>query len=219
MQDALPSAAGNRRTDALEEGQLKAWFAGVAQLRNRTAAAYLQGLVLTGARREELAVLQWTDIDFRWKKLTIPDKVGDTRTLPLSPYLCSLLHGLPRIKGNPHVFASPTAKAGRIADPRSAHADVLAHGGIGHVTLHGLRRTFALMGEAAGCPAGAIAQVMGHRPGSMSERYKPRTVDQLRQYVAQVERFIIEKAGVQFDFDAKLEEGGGNTVPLAKKAA
>ena len=203
VQDALPSAAGNRRTDALEEGQLKAWFAGVGQLRNRTAAAYLQGLVLTGARREELAVLQWTDIDFRWRKLTIPDKVGDTRTLPLTPYLSSLLHGLPRIEGNPHVFASPASKAGRIADPRSAHSDVLAHGGIGHVTLHGLRRTFALMGEAAGCPAGAIAQVMGHRPGSMSERYKPRTVDQLRQYMAKVERFIVEMADVQFGFDGK----------------
>lgn len=218
VQDHLPSAAGNRRTDALEEGQLAAWFEGIAQLRNRTAAAYLQGLLLTGARREELAALKWQDIDFRWRKLTIADKVGDTRTLPLTPYLSAIFHGLPRIDRNPFVFASTGAKSGRIADPRAAHAGVLAHGGIGHVTLHGLRRSFALMGEQAGCPAGAIAQVMGHRPGSMSERYKPRTIDQLRPYMVQVERFIVKTAGVQFDFDEKAEVGGG-VVPFSRKAA
>ena len=30
------------------------------------------------------------------------------------------------------------------------------------VTIHGLRRSFSLLGEAAGAPAGALAQVMGH---------------------------------------------------------
>lgn len=218
VQDELESGAARRRTDALEEAQIAPWFAGVAQLRNRTAAAYLTGLLLTGARREELAALKWSDIDFRWKRLKIADKVGDTRTLPLAPYLAHLLHGLPRVSGNLHVFASGVAKVGRIVDPRSAHADVLSHGDLPHVTLHGLRRTFALMGESAGCPAGAIAQIMGHRPGSMSERYKPRTIDQLRPYMGQVERFIVDKAGVTFDFDARQEEGG-NVVSIGKKAA
>jgi integrase len=197
VQDRLPSASANRRTDALDEGQLAAWFEGIVHLPNRTAAAYLQGLLLTGARREELAALKWADTDFRWKKITIADKVGDTRTLPLTPYLATILHALPHVEGNPFVFVSPS-KTGRIVDPRSAHATVLAHGGLGHVTLHGLRRTFALMGEQAGCPAGAIAQVMGHRPGSMSERYKPRTTDQLRPYLELLETFVLERARVTF---------------------
>ncbi|RYF59602.1 MAG: site-specific integrase [Comamonadaceae bacterium] len=219
VQSALPSSSGNRRTDALEEGQLAAWFAGIEQLRNRTAAAYLQGLLLTGARREELAALKWSDVDFRWKKLTIADKVGDTRTLPLTPYLASLLIQLPRVRDNLYVFASPSAKAGRISDPRSAHADVLTHAGIGHVTIHGLRRTFALMGEAAGSPAGAIAQVMGHRPGSMSERYKPRSIDHLRPFVEQVEKFIVTTGRVPYDFDAEAEGRSQKVVPLAGNAA
>ncbi|MNL58509.1 hypothetical protein D3C87_1821500 [compost metagenome] len=71
------------------------------------------------------------------------------------------------------------------------------------MTLHGLRRTFALMGEQAGCPAGAIAQVMGHRPGSMSERYKPRTMDQLRPYLERLEIFVLDKGGVPFVPDSK----------------
>ena len=74
--DVLPAA--KRRTDAIEIDQLPAWFGGTDKLRSRTAAAYFQGLVLTGARREELAGLRWADADIRWRKLTIADKVAAT---------------------------------------------------------------------------------------------------------------------------------------------
>ena len=43
--DVLPGV--NKRPDALEIDQLPAWFAGTDKLRSRTAAAYLQALVLT----------------------------------------------------------------------------------------------------------------------------------------------------------------------------
>jgi integrase len=201
--DVLPGV--NKRRDALEIDQLPAWFAGTDKLRSRAARAYLQALVLTGARREELAGLRWEDVDFRWNRLTIADKVEATRVIPLTPYLAHLLAGLPRekVKGkrreNPYVFASPMSASGRIEEPRSPHADVLADAGIPHVSIHGLRRTFSLLGEAAGAPAGAIAQVMGHKPSAVAEGYRPRSIDALRPYVAQIERFILDKAGVKFD--------------------
>ena len=182
---------------------MPAWFKGTDKLRSRTAAAYLQALVLTGARREEMAGLRWADVDFQWRKLTIADKVDATRVIPLTPYLAWLFGSLPRVKvgkeSSSFVFASTMSKSGRIAEPRAPHADVLADAGIPHVSIHGLRRTFALLGEAAGAPAGAIAQVMGHRPSAIAEGYKPRSIDALRPYLAQVERFILDKAGIEFD--------------------
>ena len=207
--DVLPGV--NKRRDALEIDQLPAWFAGTDKLQSRAARAYLQALVLTGARREELAGLRWADVDFQWQKLTIADKVEATRVLPLTPYMAHLIGGLPR--HNEWVFASVRLKgrkgappqwvqasaSGRIAEPRAPHADVLADAGIPHVSIHGLRRTFSLLGEAAGAPAGAIAQVMGHKPSAIAEGYRPRSIDALRPYLAQIERFILEKAGIQFD--------------------
>ena len=71
--------------------------------------------------------------------------------------------------------------------------------GIGHLTFHGLRRSFSLLGEAAGAPAGAIAQIMGHRPSAVAEGYRPRSVDALRPYSGQIEAHILAMAGVQFD--------------------
>ena len=196
----LPS--NTRRTDALEAAQVPGWWAGVEQLNNRTASAYLRALLLTGARREELAALTWVNVDFQWRKLTIADKVDSTRTIPLTPYMAQLLATLPRV--GPFVFAS-TGKAGRITDARASHAQALRHAGIEHLTFHGLRRSFSLLGEAAGAPAGAIAQVMGHKPSATAEGYRPRSIDALRPFLEQIEAHILALAGVQFD--AKTEPG------------
>jgi integrase len=197
--ESLPSM--KRRTDALEAAQVAGWWSGVEQLGNRTASAYLRALLLTGARREEMAALKWDDVDFRWRKLTLADKVDATRTIPLTPYLAQLLSTLPRAKLedgtlSPFVFAS-TGKAGRIADTRASHTKALLSAGIEGLTIHGLRRSFSLLGEAAGAPAGAIAQVMGHKPSATAEGYRPRSVDALRPFLAQIEAHVLGLAGVQ----------------------
>jgi integrase len=194
--------ANTKRTDAIEAAQLPGWWQGVGQLRNRTASIYLKALLLTGARKEELAGLMWNRVDFQWRKLTIADKVAHTRTIPLSPYLAQQLMTLKRTNG--FVFAS-AGKAGRIADSRASHAKALLSAGIDGLTIHGLRRSFSLLGEAAGAPAGAIAQVMGHAPSATAEGYRPRSLDALRPYLERIEAHILEQAGIVFD--AKAEPG------------
>ncbi|MGV0987527.1 MAG: tyrosine-type recombinase/integrase [Limnohabitans sp.] len=198
--DNLPK--NKRRVDALEADQVRGWWLGVEQLGNRTASAYLRTLLLTGARREEIAAMRWDDVDFQWRKLTIADKVDLTRTIPLGPYLAQMLATLPRV--GPYVFAS-ASMSGRIADARNSHATALTAAGIDHLTIHGLRRSFSLLGEASGAPAGAIAQIQGHKPSATAEGYKPRTIDALRPYLHRIEEHILSVAGVQFD--PKAEPG------------
>jgi integrase len=180
--------ATKRRTDALESDQVKGWWAEATKLPNPVASAYLRALLLTGARREEMAALRWDAVDLQWKKLTIADKVGETRTIPCSSYMVTLLSNLPR--SGEFVFSS-ASKSGRITDPRSAHERVLEGAGIDGLTIHGLRRSFSLLGEAAGAPAGAIAQIMGHRPSATAEGYRPRSIDALRPYLQKIEEHIL----------------------------
>ncbi len=196
--ESLPS--NTKRTDTLEAAQVPGWWQGVEELSNRTASAYLRALLLTGARREELASLTWANVDFRWRKLTLADKVEDTRTIPLTAYMAHLLATLPR--HGPYVFAS-TGKAGRITDTRASHARALQSAGIERLTIHGLRRSFSLLGEAAGAPSGAIAQVMGHKPSATAEGYRPRSIDALRPFLERIEAHILQLAGVQFDAQAE----------------
>jgi integrase len=183
------------RTDCLEAAQLPGWFAGIEKLGNRTAGVYLKALLMTGARREEMAALKWAEVDFRWKKMTLADKVDATRTIPLTNYLAEQLESLPRI--NQFVFAS-RAEGGHLTDPRASHAKVLQVAGIERLTNHGLRRSFSLLGEATGASAGAIAQIMGHLPSAVAEGYRPRSLDALRPFLARIEKHILEKAGVAF---------------------
>lgn len=191
--------ANTRRTDALETAQIAPWWAGTEQLNNRTAAAYLRALLLTGARREEMAALRWEHVDFQWRKLTLADKVRVSRTIPLTPYLAQLLATLPRV--NEFVFAS-SGKAGRITDARKAMAQALQHAGVAHVTFHGLRRTFIQQARKV-VPAGAPAQIAGHAPSATAEGYAILSMDELRPHAEAIERHFLSLAGVQFDAQAE----------------
>ena len=53
-------------------------------------------MLLTSARREELAPLRWEDVDFQLNSMTIKDKVDGQRVIPLTPYVSQLLATLPR---------------------------------------------------------------------------------------------------------------------------
>lgn len=46
-----------------------------------------------------LGPLRWDDMDFQWLSMTIRDKVGGERTIPLMPYVAHLLAALPRTSG------------------------------------------------------------------------------------------------------------------------
>ena len=183
------------KTDCLQKEQLAGWFAAVRQINNPVIAAYLQTLLLTGARREELAGLRWDDIDFRWKSMTIRDKVEGMRIIPLTPFVEQLLRFLPR--RSEWVFSSPTAASGRIQEPRIAHTKALTVAGIDHLTLHGLRRSFGSLAEWVELPAGVVAQIMGHKPSATAERhYRVRPLDLLRKWHTTLEAWMLEQAGI-----------------------
>lgn len=186
------------KADCLQREQLPAWFGAVRQIANPVISAYLQGLLLTGARREELAGLQWADVDFQWGSLTIRDKVEGERTIPLTPYLASLLASLPR--RNEWVFSSPAAADGKIAEPRIAHTQALEVAGLPHVSLHGLRRSFGTLCEWVEMPSGISAQIMGHKPSAIAEKhYRRRPLDLLRMWHTKIEAWVLEQAGIEFE--------------------
>ena len=183
--------------DCLQREQLPAWFREVRRMPNAVMSAYLQGLLLIGPRREELAELQWADVDFTWGSLVLRDKVEGERTIPLPPYLASVLSALPR--KNRWVFYSEEAESGHIEEPTRAHAASLKAAGLPHVTLHGLRRSFGTLAEWVEIPTGVVAQIQGHKPSAIAEKhYRRRPLDLLRVWHEKLEAWILEQAGIPF---------------------
>jgi len=202
-----------KKDDSLRQAQIKPWFEAVQRISNPVIASYLQCLLLTGARRNELASLRWSDVDFKWKSLTIRDKVEGVRTIPLTPYVENLIASLPRRKlttaqkggdakndiPNPFVFSSPTAASGRLEEPRSQHNRALAAAALPALSLHGLRRSFKSLSERVGVPVGIVAQIMGHKPSAVAEKhYTQRELDWLHAWHVDIEKWILEKAEIEF---------------------
>lgn len=189
------------RDDVLQREQLPAFFAELLKISNPVISAYLQTLLLTGARRNELMGLQWSDVDFKWQSLTIRDKgtskgsVAGLRVIPLTPYVASLLNQLPR--RNQWVFSSTSGKDGRLVDPRKSFDPAVIAAGIDGLTLHGLRRSFATLSEWVEVPAGVVAQIMGHKPSATAEKhYKHRPLDLLRVWHERIEAWFLHEAGI-----------------------
>ena len=216
------------KNDNLQREQLAAWFAHVRQIQNPVISAYLQCLLLTGARREELAALRWDDVNTQWKGIDLKDKIEGRRAVPLTPYVAHLLAGLPR--RNEWVFSSTRALAldtkntdrraqrhasagteapagdvatasatGHIMSPDIAHRRVCTAAGLQGLTLHGLRRSFASLCEWLDIPGGIGAQIQGHAPqGVREQNYIRRPLDLLRVHHERIEAWILEQAGVTF---------------------
>ena len=193
------------KQDALLKEQLPAWFAAVQQIQNPIAAAYLQVLVLTGARPGEVLGLRWEDVNTKWKGLTIRDKVEGERVIPLTPYVSHLLHSLPRRSDwvFPSTARGKDTEGQTLSIPRAPHTAACAVAGIEGLTLHGLRRSFKSLTEWLEIPAGVVAQIMGHKPSATAEKhYTVRPLDLLRVHHERIEAWILEQAGIAFDAKA-----------------
>lgn len=186
-----------KKNDSLRRAQIHPWFEAVQKIANPVTAAYLQCLLLTGARRNEMAALRWSEVDFKWKSLSIRDKVEGERTIPLTPYVEYLISALPR--RNEFVFSSPAAASGRIEEPRNPHNKALAAAALPALSLHGLRRSFSSLSEWVEVPAGIVAQIMGHKPSAIAEKhYIQRELDLLYLWHVKIEAWVLEEAGIKF---------------------
>jgi integrase len=201
VKDATGTASA--KNDYLQREQLTAWFSHVQKIPNPVIAAYLQCLLLTGARREELTGLKWDDVNFQWHGMSIKDKVDGIRAVPLTPYVAHLIQALP--KRNEYVFSSAGSASGRLIAPDIAHRQACTGAGL-EVSLHGLRRSFASLCEWLDIPGGISAQIQGHKPqGVREQNYIRRPIDLLRVHHENIEAWMLAHGQVSFDASATAD--------------
>jgi len=169
----------------------------VKQIQNPTISAYLQILLLTGARRGEVLGLKWGDINTQWKGITVRDKVEGSREIPLTPYVASLLGRLPR--RNEWVFSSATSASGCLTVPNTPHKSACRVAGLSGLSLQGLRRSFKSLTEWLEVPVGIVAQIQGHKPSATAEKhYTVRPLELLRLHHQRIEAWILEHGEIDF---------------------
>jgi integrase len=136
-------------------------------------------LILTGARREEVGAMRWSEIDLEGKIWTLPAgraKNNVEHVVPLSDPALSLIRSLPRIGRAAFVFTTTgeTAVSGwsnAKANLDDAILEAMREGdpkpeAIPGWTLHDLRRTFATGLAGLGVATPVVEKILNHVSGS-----------------------------------------------------
>lgn len=189
----------DRRQSVIKTHDLAAWFKAVYALptlsngANREAVRdYLLLLICTGLRREEGLSLQWRDIDFKAKTLTIPDpKNRQSHTLPLTDFLYDLLkrRSAHNYEASPFVFAGRGLK-GYMDDPNKQMKLVIQSSGV-IFTPHDLRRTFITIAESLDISAYALKRLANHKMNNdVTAGYIIADAERLRAPMQQITDYL-----------------------------
>jgi integrase len=162
-------------------------------------------LLLTGARRNEGASLEWKNVNLEEKWWHIPDpKNANPIWLPLSRQAIELLKSC----GGEGKFVFPSnSKTGHVMDTRDPLERVA--GIVGHaISAHDLRRTFVSVGVAAcGIDLHKIELLTNHVPKGVTARHYLQTqrLGYLQPEVQKIADFIESQAAIA---------AGANVIPL-----
>ena len=192
----------DRRQTVINASDLPLWWSAVQELRNQIAREYFIMLYLTGCRRNEIARLKWSDIDFRNRTFFLADtKSGVPVTLPLPDYVADLLK--PR-KDAPekYIFPAYNNSEGHYRTPNTAIRAVAEASGI-EWTIHDLRRTFATAAESMDISIYSIKCLLNHSRKAMQQDvtggYFAPDIERLRGAAEKIERKLLTLAGASAD--------------------
>ena len=180
-------------------------------------------LLLTGARREEIAALRWSEIAGDAIRLAgARTKNGEPHVIPLAPQAAALIAALPRIADSEFVFTttgltpvSGWSRARRRLDAAAAEAN--AGAALPPWRAHDLRRTVAthLQRPPIGAGLQVIEAVLGHLSGSRAGIvgiYQRHTFDAEK-------RTVLEAWAREIERLVSAPSEAANVVTLPRKKA
>ena len=122
-------------------------------------------LILTGARREEITQLRWSEVDGATIKLGGDrTKTGASHIIPLSAAAQALLASIPRIACSDFVFTTSGKKP--ISGWSQPKVKLDSTSGTTGWRIHDLRRTVATGMQKLGVTLQGVEAVLGHTSGS-----------------------------------------------------
>jgi integrase len=161
-------AAETSRDRVLSDDELKAvWRA--AEALETPYNGFIKVLILTGARRSEVAEMMWREIDFDarlWRLPAARAKNATEHQIPLSNSAIDVLRALPRIAGSDLVFTLSGRVPIRGFHIVKTRVDDLMPA-CPPWTLHDLRRTFASGCARLGIAVHVVEAALNHKSGSI----------------------------------------------------
>jgi integrase len=137
---------------------------------NPHALNIIRMLCLTGARRNEIAGLEWRAVDLERGAIMLADSKTGKKAFPLAPAAALLLSGLPREVGSKWVFPA-TSGDNHFSGVNKIWQQARERAKLEDVRLHDLRHTFASFGASSGFGLPVLGAILGQKQASTTARY------------------------------------------------
>lgn len=150
----------------LRPDEVGKFLAAVDELQRETTRDFIKLAIYTGARRSNLAEMEWSELDLERGLWTIPRekfKGKKSKVIPLIPDALDILRKRhdERAEDNPWVFPGG-GKGGHIVEPKAAMDRVKTLSGITDLRFHDLRRSLGAWMNSGGTSTRLIQQALGH---------------------------------------------------------
>jgi len=182
----LVRAPESERERFLTAEETQRLIASIAEDENRAVAQAVMLLLLTGARRREITLAKWENVDWTNRALLmLVSKSGRPRAIALNTAALALLKLIPRDAACPYVF--PTRLVG-IFYPWNR---IRRRAGLADVRLHDRRHSFASLLVNRGVSLYVVQGLLGHASPRMTQRYAhlaPQTLLDAAEVVSSVIR-------------------------------
>jgi integrase len=166
---ALPTSAVLWNTEAPAEkgvADFRKWVKSWRDIPSATRRGFTLCCLLLGARRGELARLEWRDIDARSRSLVLRNvkSIGEKRRDVRLPLSIPIVRAIKLARGADDVKVFPGCAHNPVRDALPAYG-------------HALRHAYASIGRAIGIDPLLLKMLMGHSLGSdVTEGYLSRTM-------------------------------------------
>ena len=174
---------------------------------NPNAIAIIRLWVLTGCRRDEIAALQWSEVDFERACLRLHDSKTGRSVRPLSAPALALLKSLSSLPTSPFVFSSDT-QGTFYQGTKRFWSKVVAKAALPGVTPHTLRHTLGSAAVSSGETLAMTGALLGHATAHATNIYAHMQQDPARRAADRVVTPIATALGVW---------SPGTVVPLAQR--
>ncbi len=158
----------------------------------RNVANLFRMLVYTGARRNEIAALEWEWIETLFGYINYPEKARKTgaMTLFLNTQAQDILLEQWEFSGHnsPYVFPSVYGQDKPRTGLWKVWQKIIKKAGIENLRIHDLRHTYASVGVGLGGSLPLVGGLLGHSSAGMTERYAhldPKPLKELTEQIGQ----------------------------------
>jgi len=188
----------DRRRTYIKPKDFPKWFKTVKNLDNGLARGYLFLLLFCGLRKQEGLRLQKAHVNIEDRLFTVMDtKNLKPLQLPIPAYILPFLKARVRSDDQSRFIFPGIGESGHLVGCKRPVKKVIKASKV-DFCLHDLRRFFITVAEGLDVSSYAVKALVNHSLGSdVTAGYIAPDVDRLRKPMEQIERKILQMAGVQ----------------------